>query len=670
MNKLIVLSVVLVYSISTLFSQIDETLMDKSVRPQDDIYYYVNGSWMKSSTIPEDKTSWGSFAELRENTDNTSLKLLNTLLKNNYKKGSDEQKIKDLYNSILDFKTRNLQGIKPLQPYLTKIDKIKTLADFQNYLSSVSNEGLNPLFGFYVDNHMKKSSMNAVYLHDISLGLGRDYYQKNDEKSKETLAKYTKYIQGLYKILYPKSTKEFAQEFVNFEKEIAANLLTVENIRNSELQYNPVAVKDLNTIVKNIDLSNYLTKNKAITDTVIISEIAYYKNLDKFINTKNLPVLKEFLKINLLRDNMSVLSKELDEQQFDFYGKQLSGQKVQREIAKRALETINGTFGEVLGKIYVKEAFPPAAKEDCIQLVEYLKKSYKLHIENLSWMSAETKVKALEKLSKFTVKIGYPDKWKDYSQVSIKSGAEGGSYFSNLIEYKKWKSAEMKAKIGKPVDRTEWGMNPQTVNAYYNPLNNEIVFPAAILQSPFYDFKANAAINFGGIGGVIGHEISHGFDDGGSQYDGDGNLNNWWSDEDKVKFEKVTTALADQYSKYEPLPGVFVNGKFTLGENIADLGGVSIGVDALKMYLKDHPNSIKNKTEFTPEQEFFMSWSTIWRIKMRDAEIKNRVKTDPHSPGYYRAIGPLVNVEEFYKTFDVKSTDKMYKEPSSRIVIW
>lgn len=669
MNKLFSILTLLAIQLNA-FSQIDEKLMDKSVRPQDDIYYHVNGTWMKTTEIPEDKTRWGSFDLLGENTDVATLNLLNSLLKKDYKKGSEEQKIKDLYQSILDFNSRNKQGLSPLKPYLTQIDQIKNLQDLQKYLTSVSSQGLNPFFGFWVDNHMKNSKMNAVYLYDFDMGMGRDYYQKNDEKSKETLASYSEYIQKLYKLLNPKSTKKFGDEYVALEREVAKNLLTLENIRNSELQYNPVAVKDLKNMVKNVDLETYLNQINVKTDTVIIGEINYYKNLDNIINAKNLPLLKDFLKVDLLRNSMSELTQAMDQMQFDFYGKKLSGQKVQRDIHKRALGTINGTFGEVLGKVYVKEAFPPAAKEDAVLLVDYLKKSFKQHIENLSWMSAETKTKALEKLSKFTVKIGYPDKWKDYSQVNIKSVKDGGSYFSNLLEYRKWRNQEMLNKIGKPVDKTEWGMNPQTVNAYYNPQNNEIVFPAAILQAPFYDFKSNPAINFGGIGAVIGHEISHGFDDGGSQYDGDGNLNNWWTEEDKKQFEKATTALADQYSKYEPLPGVFVNGKFTLGENIADLGGVSVAIDAMKMYMKDYPNSIKVKSNYTPEQEFFMSWATVWRTKVREAELKNRVKTDPHSPGYFRAIGPLVNVEEFYKTFDVKSTDKMFKEPAQRITIW
>ena len=363
------------------------------------------------------------------------------------------------------------------------------------------------------------------------------------------------------------------------------------------------------------------------------------------------------------------MTKELDEIDFDFYSRQLRGQQEQRAMDKRGLEFVNGSAGELLGKLFVKDNFPPEAKASAEEMVSYLFKSFELHISNLEWMSAETKVKALEKLSKFTVKIGYPDKWRDYSKLEIYSHNEDQALFRNLLNLKKWRYNYMFNKIGQPVDRSEWGMSPQTVNAYFSPSNNEIVFPAAILQYPFYDFRADAAVNFGGMGAVIGHEISHSFDDSGALYDGDGNLKNWWTEEDEQKFKAAGEALAEQYSKYEPVEGVFVNGKFTLGENIGDLGGVSVAFDALKMYLNDHGN-LGEIDGFTQEQRFFISWATIWRTKATDESLKNQVNTDSHSPGYYRAFGPIINVDGFFEAFDIKPGDKMYKAPADRIRIW
>jgi putative endopeptidase len=404
-------------------------------------------------------------------------------------------------------------------------------------------------------------------------------------------------------------------------------------------------------------------------DKVIVGEINYYKNLDKFINPANLSLIKDYMKFHLLSGSASYLSKDLDAKRFDFYGKYLRGQQEQRAQNKRAFELINGSLGEAFGKLYVEKYFPAEAKAQMVELIDYLKKSFAQHINNLAWMSSTTKEKALTKLNKFTVKVAYPDQWKDYSKLTILSENEGGSLYKNLQNITAWQYQKDLAKIGKPVDKSEWGMTPQTVNAYYNPLNNEIVFPAAILQPPFFNPKADAAVNFGGIGAVIGHEITHGFDDSGAQFDSEGNLTDWWTPEDKASFEKATKSLAAQYDKYEPVKGTFVNGTFTNGENIADLGGVNIAYDALQMYLKDKgtPGLIDG---FTQDQRFFLSWATVWRTKQTEKAAVSQVKVDPHSPGYFRAFGPLVNTEAWYKAFDVKDGDKLYKKPEERIKIW
>ncbi|MGB3452590.1 MAG: M13 family metallopeptidase [Moheibacter sp.] len=651
------------------FHAINLENMDTGIRPQDDFYNFVNGNWMKTAKIPADRSRWGSFDELRENTDQTTLAILKGLLGKNFQKGSDEQKIADLYESYIDFDARNKVGLAPIQPYLDKIDKIKNLKELQDYLTEVTPLGFNSLYGFYVRSHMKNSAENTIYLGGMNLGMGRNYYQKENQENRDKLELYSNYIDKIYRFTGEKTRDLKGPKILDFERQIASNMWTVEEQRDSRKRYNPYAVNDLSQLSKNVDFKKFLGDLNVKTDSVIISEINLYKNMDKLINMENLPVIKEYLKFHLIDGASGYLTKELDELSFEFYSKQLRGQLEQRSLDKRGLEFVNGSAGELLGKIYVKDNFPPEAKASAVEMVDYLFKSFKVHINNLEWMSPETKVKALEKLSKFTVKIGYPDKWRDYSNLEIYSHNEDQALFKNVMNLKLWRYNYNFDKIGKPVDRSEWGMNPQTVNAYFNSSNNEIVFPAAILQYPFYDYRADAAVNFGGMGAVIGHEISHSFDDSGALYDGDGNLKNWWTKEDEEKFKAAGQALADQYSKYEPVKGSFVNGKFTLGENIGDLGGVSVAFDALKMYLKDHgnPGLIDG---FTPEQRFYISWGTIWRTKATDEALKNQVNTDPHSPGYYRAFGPIINVDGFFEAFDIKPGDKMYKAPEDRIRIW
>lgn len=642
--------------------------MDTTVRPQDDFYNYVNGTWAKTAKIPADKPTWGSFHILREKTDENCLLILDNLLKENFAQGTEGQKIKDLYESFIDWKKRDAEGLKPIEGLLTKIDNIKTLADLQKYLEEVTPEGENPIcaWGVYAD--MKDSNMNTVYLGNFSIGMGRDYYQKDNKENTEALQKYQDYVMAIFKVLKDDKAAEKAKQMVDFERSIAKLMLTNEEDRNPNLSYNPQTMAELSKLVKNINLPQLLKNVGVNTDKVVVSEIRLYKQYDKFINEKNLPLIKDYLKYQLVADNASNLTKELDELSFNFYSKELQGQQEQRPMNKRALSVINGILGEAFGKLYVEKYFPPKAKEEMVTLVDYLKKSFAQHIKDVTWMSDSTKEKALAKLNKFTVKVGYPDKWEDYSKLTIEPAAKS-VYYTNLQRVNEWAYQKSLEKVGKPVDKTKWGMSPQTVNAYYNPLYNEIVFPAAILQAPFFNFEADPAVNFGGIGAVIGHEMTHGFDDSGAEFDGDGNLQNWWTPEDKKNFENATKALAKQYDQYEPVKGVFVNGTFTSGENIADLGGVNIAFDALQMYLKDKGN-VDKISNFTQDQRFFISWGTVWRTLSTDKYLTNQVKTDPHSPGYFRSFGPLVNVEAWYKAFDVKEGDKLYKKPEDRIKIW
>ena len=648
---------------------LDLSTFDKSVRPQDDFYNFVNGTWMKTAKIPADKSTWGSFNKLAEDTDNNSMTILNSLLNDKFAAGSEGKKIQDLYATYMDMNKRNADGISPIKADLAKIDGIKSLSDLQNYLVEATKNGENSFYAWGVFSDLKDSNMNAIYLGEANLGLGRDYYQKTNPKNTETIAEYTKYVASMLDVLGYKNATSTAQNIVNFEKSIAKNLLTIEQSRDATLQYNPKTMPELSKLVKNVDLAKYLTAVGVNTDRAIIGELKYYQNLDQIINAKNIPLIKDYMRFHLLSGSASYLSKDLDDKKFAFYGKYLRGQDVQRAQEKRGFELINGSLGEAFGKLYVEKYFPAEAKSQMVELIDYLKKSFGTHINNLTWMSPTTKEKALKKLNKFTVKVAYPDTWKDYSKLQVSAINEGGTLYRNLQNVTSWQYDRDLEKVGKPVDRTEWGMTPQTVNAYYNPVNNEIVFPAAILQPPFFNPNADAAVNFGGIGAVIGHEITHGFDDSGAQFDADGNLVDWWTPEDKANFEKVTKSLAAQYDKYEPVKGTFVNGTFTNGENIADLGGVNISFDALQMYLKDHgnPGLISG---YTQDQRFFLSWGTVWRTLQKEAALINQIKTDSHSPGLYRTFGPLINTDAFYKAFDVKEGDKHYKKPEERIKIW
>ncbi len=647
---------------------IDLSAMDLTVRPQDDFYNFVNGGWAKTATIPADKPTWGSFHILREKTDENCLLILDNLLKEKFPQGSEGQKIKDLYQSFIDWDKRNTEGLKPIQASLTKIDAIATLADLQKYLEEATLRGENPICGWGVYADMKDSNMNAVYLGSFNIGMGRDYYQKESESNTEALTKYQEYVTDIFKILKDEKAGEKAKKQVDFERNIAKLMLTNEEDRDPNLSYNPQTMDELGKLVKNLNLPQYLKNVGVNTDKVVVSEIRLYKAYDKFINQENLPLLKDYLKYQLVAENASNLNEELDKLSFEFYNKYLQGQQEQRPMNKRALSVINSLLGEAFGKLYVEKYFPQQAKEEMVVLVDYLKKSFAQHIKDVAWMSPETKEKALAKLNKFAVKVGYPDKWEDYSKLVINPASET-TYYQNLERVNEWWYQKNLSEVGKAVDKTKWGMSPQTVNAYYNPLYNEIVFPAGILQPPFFNFHADPAVNFGGIGAVIGHEMTHGFDDSGAEFDGDGNLQNWWTDADRKNFQNATKALAEQFNKYEPVKGTFVNGIFTSGENIADLGGVNIAFDALQMYLKDKGN-IEKIDDFTQNQRFFISWATVWRTLSTEKFLINQVKTDPHTPGYFRSFGPLVNIDAWYDAFDVKEGDKLYKKPEERIKIW
>lgn len=648
---------------------INTEMMDLNIRPQDNFYDFVNGNWMEKTQIPSDHGRWGSFNELRESNDSISLEILNSVFNQQFKAGSEEQKVADLYKTFMNVEARNQMGLAPIQNLLKKIQGLKNLTEFKAFLLEQTPLENNPLYAFYVSPHMKNSQQNAVYLKTPYLGMNRDYYQKTDEGSQSKIKAYQNYLVKLFSLIQDENPENSAALVVNLEKQIAQKLLSFENLRDSEKKYNPIAFSSLNEVNTTIDLADFFKALKIQTPEVIIPEITYYRSLGEIISSQNLKALKKYLIAQNLNSNANYLSTDLEELNFNFYSKELKGIDEMRARDKRALSLVNSILGEAFGKLYVTEVFPPEAKVKAEEMVKYIKKSFRQHIHQLTWMSDDTKVKALEKLDKFNVKIGYPDKWEDYSELKISNFSDGGSLYQNIQNAAQWSYQKDLKKIGKPVDKSKWFMPPQTVNAYYSPQFNEIVFPAAILQAPFYNFKADAAVNFGGMGAVIGHEISHGFDDSGAKYDGDGNLNNWWTPEDERKFNALGERLVQQFSAYQPFEGVFVNGKATLGENIADLGGLNVAYDALQLYYRDHkkPQQIDG---FSPEQRFFISWATIWRTKNKDEALKNQIKTDFHAPGQYRAVGPLENMTTFHEVFNIESKDKMYKPENERIKIW
>jgi putative endopeptidase len=653
---------------------INLNFMDKSVKPSDNFFRYVNGTWLDQTDIPADRTRWGSFDELREKTDKDMMLILKEALNNpTYTAETDQGKALNLYRTIMDTVTRNKQGIKPLKPYLEKINAVKDVADLKKLLIEMETQGGVGFFGVGVGTDAKNSNRNVVNVGLGSLGLpDRDYYVSEDKDSKEKREKYHAHIIKMMSYLgeKPAQAQATADRVLTLEIAMATPRLDRVERRDRRKTYNPMTIAELQNLTPTINWNEYLQGvGLPIVDTIIVSQPRYMTALETIFKENKVEDWKAYMRWTLLNRYAGLLSTEIGNANWEFYGKTLTGAIKQRPFDERALQSVNGTFGEALGKIYVEKMFPPEAKEKARKMIDNLFLAYENRINNLPWMAKSTKDNAIAKLKKFNVKIGYPDKWKDYSKVTIIGPKEGGTYFDNSKRITKWRNDENFAKLNKPVDKTEWGMSPQTVNAYYNASFNEIVFPAAILQPPFYDYRADEAVNYGGIGAVIGHEISHGFDDSGSRYNADGNLVNWWSEEDLKQFTELGGALADQYSQLEPLPGIFVDGKFTLGENIGDLGGVSAALDGLKIHLKQagNPGLIDG---YTPEQRFFISWATIWRSKAREEAIKNLVKTDSHSPGQYRAYVPLQNVDAFYDAFSIEKGDGMYLEEDKRVKIW
>ncbi|OXS02155.1 M13 family metallopeptidase [Shewanella algae] len=641
---------------------------DHQVRHQDDFYYSVNGKWLATTPIPADKSNYGAFSVLYEESQAALKQIIEeAAAKPNKAEGSVEQKIGDFYAAYMDSTLTDQLGIAPLKGQLADIAKTASHADIAALMGKLLTDGSGIPFGFYVNNDAKNSSQYGVYLYQSGLTLpDRDYYLKDDPKFVANREAMREYVRNLMSAAGYPHADAAAANVANIELFIAQSQWSRVESRDANKAYNKMSLKELQQLMGGFDFDGF-AKAAGLTgktQDVIVRQPSYFEKLGAEFGKFPVSAWQDYLAFHLVDSYAGLLSQQFVDLHFDFHSKTLMGIQEQKPRWKRAVDGADQVIGELVGKEYVARHFQPEAKARMESMIKNLIKGFEVSIDELEWMTPETKKAAQEKLSKFTYKIGYPDKWKDYSNLEIKADDLVGNY----QRYARFEYQDMLAKLGKPIDRSEWHMTPQTVNAYYNPVMNEIVFPAAILQPPFFNMEADDAVNYGGIGAVIGHEISHGFDDQGAKYDGDGNLRNWWTDKDREEFQKRGAQLSAQYSQFEALPGKFVNGDLTLGENIGDLGGLTVALRSYHLSLNGKEAPVMDG--LTGDQRFFVGWSQVWRRNYRDEELGRRLLTDPHSPSHYRAMGTPRNVEGFYKAFDLKPTDKMYLSEEDRVKIW
>ncbi len=653
---------------------LDLSLMDTTADPATDFYRFANGNWLGQVEIPADEDSWGAFDELGKKTSEKVRTILeSTIEAGNYDPATDQGKAVLFYQTAMDTAHIDELGLKPMEVELRKVEAISSLKELETYLIKSAPLQSNAFFSFSAAPDRNNSAVNAGFLNEGALGLpGREYYVKDDEETLRLQNEYKAFVSRVLQLAgaEKEAAQQEAEDIFLVEKRLAKAQLTKIQKRNPLLMNNPRAKADIAAMTPSFDWKAYFQAiGLGAVDTFIVMQPAYIESLESTLSEEPLDKLKAYTRWTLLNSALAYLSSDFEQANFDFYKGVLGGVEEMSPRWERVLNTTNFSIGEALGKLYVDAYFPPEAKAVAEELVGNLKAAYGERIKKLDWMSDSTKEKALEKLSNLRVKIGYPDEWKDYSKLEVKGKEDGGSYAANMMNVSRWAWQRKIEKVGQPVDKGEWFLPPQVVNAYYHPLYNEIVFPAAILQPPYYNYQADPAVNYGGIGAVIGHEISHGFDDQGSRYDARGNLRNWWTEEDRSRFESRTKLLVEQFNAYEPLPGLFVNGEFTLGENIGDLGGLNVAFDGLQKHLEEHGNP-GPADGFTQNQRFFLSWATVWRSKYRDEAMKKQVKTNVHAPGMYRAIGPIVNMPAFYEAFNVGEDSPLYRADSVRVMIW
>ena len=646
---------------------IDKADMNLSVKPGENFYQYSNGGWIKNNPVPGDKTQYGSFTVLYDNNQNKLKDLITEVSKNENKKGTNAQKIADFYNSGMDTAKIEADGIKPIEPYLQAIDNIASTDDLIKQVAEMHKLGFNPLF-YFSNIQDEKNSNNVIsilYQGGISLP-DRDYYLSEDEMSQNIRTKYIEYISNMFTLAgNSEKAKQYANIVFNIETKLAENAFTRLELRNPFENYNKLNLEGLKTMSPNVNWDLYYnTIGLTATGEINAAQKKFISGLSNLFNDVSIDDWKIYLKWKIINGASSYLTSDFEKESFAFYGGVLSGQKEMRPRWKRVLGTTDGALGEALGQLYVEKYFPPAAKERMIKLVDNLKTAFEGRIKNVDWMTDTTKQKAIEKLNAITVKVGYPDKWKDYSKLDITPN----SYFGNVIATRKFNFEDGISKIGKPYDKAQWGMSPQTVNAYYSPNSNEIVFPAAILQPPFFYMDADDAVNYGGIGVVIGHEMTHGFDDQGRNYDKDGNLNNWWTETDSKAFDKRKQVVIDQFNNYTELDSLTVDGDLTIGENLADLGGLNISWDAFM--TTEQGKTTDTIAGFNPQQRFILSYAKLWRQNILNEELMRRLKEDVHSPGDARVNVPLFNLDQVYDNFEISENDKLYRKKDDRARVW
>jgi predicted metalloendopeptidase len=649
---------------------VELTAMDKSIQPGDDFFRYTGGTWMRTTQIPADRARWGAFSILGAKSEDDVRAALDDAAKGKSVPGSAAQKAVDYYRTYMDTTAIEARGIEPAKLDLAAIAACKTHEDIAK-LSGTPSFRANLPISMNVTLDAKRPDVYIVAIGQGGLGMpDRDYYLKDDAKFADARAKYRTYVERMLALSGDTQASVDADSIVAVEKRIAEIHWPREKSRDRDLTYNPKNRAELLAFAPEFPWEARLAAFGAPTqDEFIVTQLEAVQSLAKLYRRTSVDVWRAYLTFHYLNANADVLPKAFDELAFDFNGKTLTGTPVQRARWKRAVSTMSGTpfnapMGEAVGELYVKRAFSPEAKAQMVQLVENLRVAYKVRIAKLPWMTEDTKKAALRKLETMNVKIGYPDRWRDYSTLEIKVG----DAFGNRQRETAFQRARDLARLAKGADRNDWGMAPQTVNAYYNSNWNEIVFPAAILQPPFFDPKADPAVNYGGIGAVIGHEMGHAFDDQGAKSDEKGVLRKWWVEEDERRFKELTGRLADQYSKFEALPGLFVNGKLTLGENIGDLGGLNVALEAYKISLKGkEPPTIDG---FTGTQRFFLGFGQIWRQLSREEALRQQVVSDGHSPGEFRANGTVRNMDEWYAAFGVQPTAKLYLPPDQRVRIW
>ena len=645
-------------------SGIELTGMDTSVRPQDDYYAYANGNWLNETEIPADQFGWGSYMTLRDDS-LTDVKNIVDEVAGDAEDSEAAAKIGNYYNAWMDEERVESLGMSPLQPLFAEIDGIEDHTSMSRWFGEINDVSVDGPFNLYVGQDDKDSTKYVMFLVQSGLGMpDKEYYFDESERGLQLRDAYLALVEKLLAASGYPDAAEASQRIMALETSLAQHHWDKEDSRDADKAYNKTTDDELGEMLSNFDLDGYFAGiGSGRQDYVIVNQPSYLAALNDLFVETDLAVWKEYARLNTIQAFAGFLQKEIVDAQFE-YRKTVLGAEEQTPRWQRAIASMNGNMGELLGQLYVEKHFPPEAKERMADMLYYLSEAYADSIKNLEWMSEETKAKALEKLAKFTPKVGYPDEWRDYSSLEI-SGDDLVGNIRNAREFNHYRNVD---KLGKPIDRNEWFMAPQQVNAYYNPGLNEIVFPAAYLQSPNFQLDAEDAYNYGAIGVTIGHEIGHGFDDQGSKYDGDGNLKSWWTDEDRVNFEERTKGLVEQFNQYEALPGIFVNGEFTLGENIGDLGGTAIALKAYRMSLQGKESPVIDG--FTGEERFFLGLAQSSRIKWREQFVEYLINADPHSPDVFRINGVVTNVDDFYTTYDVIEGDGHYKAPAERIRIW